>query len=510
MRPLFLFLFLLINATASAQFTDRYWVFGDSAGIDFSNLSNPVAANSILRAKGTCASICDSVGNLLFYCGAPNWYRYIHGIYPAGLGYAINNQNLVISNGDSLKGIAWYQEMAIVPDPGNSNNFYVFGIGVASDYGLYYSKLDLSMNGGLGYMVQKNVQLNLDTLTDCIATVKHGNGRDWWLVIRDWKPFIRKDEIFVYLIDPTGVTAIPVQHLFPIINSHSANRMKFSKDGNHLYNINPYGYVQRYDFDRCTGQFSNPVIYADSGGVYSGFFDFDVSASEQKMYANAIYQGPAGDLSYILQFDLTNPTNFAASCDTIGTFYNVDAVPGAVKRGPDDKIYVTALFQYPDTCYNYLYCASTSFIQNTHLSVVPYPDSTGAACGYQNYNFSLGFHKAYWGLPNNPNYELDTLHGSPCDTLTSVGLNDIELTGPKLHLYYHPDFKTLYVNADHLRGTKGVVEFYSSSGQLLETINTPVRNGDLTYSSSFALQPSGTYLVKIKTEKEMLSGKFVK
>ncbi len=510
MRPLFLILFLLINATASAQFTDRYWVFGDSAGIDFSNLSNPVAASSILRVRGTCASICDSSGNLLFYCGAPNWYRNIHSINPLQKGYAINNQHTIIPNGDSLYGMLWYQEMAIVPDPGNSSNFYVFNIGVASDYGLYYSKLDLSMNGGLGYMVQKNVQINTDTIADCIATVKHGNGRDWWLVIRNWRALVRKDEIFVFRIDPSGVTAMPVQHLFPVMYSHSFNRMKFSKNGNHLYNVNPYGYVQRYDFDRCTGQFSNPVIYSDSAEVIRGFWDFDVSESEQKMYASATYQGPAGDLAYILQFDLTNPANFAASCDTIGSFYMLDAVPGAVKRGPDDKIYITSLYQYPDTCNDYLFCASTTFIQNTHLSVVPYPDSTGSACGYQNYNFSLGFHKAYWGLPNNPNYELDTLHGSLCDTLTSVGVNEIKPSDSQLHLFYNPDFQTLYVNADHLRGTKGVVEFYSSSGQLLETINTPVRNGDLTYSSSFALQPSGTYLVKIKTEKEMLSGKFVK
>jgi hypothetical protein len=51
--------------TSNAQFTDRYWTFGDSAGINFKNLSNPVSGESILRVRGTCASICDSLG-LLF------------------------------------------------------------------------------------------------------------------------------------------------------------------------------------------------------------------------------------------------------------------------------------------------------------------------------------------------------------------------------------------------------------------------------------------------------------
>jgi len=62
------FLILLLNIasiTSNAQFTDRYWTFGDSAGINFKNLANPVPGASILRARGTCASICDSLGDLL-------------------------------------------------------------------------------------------------------------------------------------------------------------------------------------------------------------------------------------------------------------------------------------------------------------------------------------------------------------------------------------------------------------------------------------------------------------
>ncbi|MBK7964585.1 MAG: hypothetical protein IPK10_04320 [Bacteroidetes bacterium] len=61
-----LIILILFANSLSAQFTDRYWIFGDSAAIDFKNLSNPQPSNSILRVRGTCASICDSAGDLLF------------------------------------------------------------------------------------------------------------------------------------------------------------------------------------------------------------------------------------------------------------------------------------------------------------------------------------------------------------------------------------------------------------------------------------------------------------
>ena len=60
-----LFLLSIAPFTSNAQFTDRYWVFGDSAAIDFSNINSPVPAISMLRSRGTCASICDILG-LLF------------------------------------------------------------------------------------------------------------------------------------------------------------------------------------------------------------------------------------------------------------------------------------------------------------------------------------------------------------------------------------------------------------------------------------------------------------
>ena len=207
-------LFAILNCLSSnAQFTDRYWAFGDSAAIDFKILANPQPASSILRVRGTCASICDSSGDLLFYCGSPHLELWSTPNFVFTDGYIVNRNHGIMENGDSLYGNLWYQEMVIVPDPGNTERFYVFCAGVASPVtGLYYSIVDLSYNNGLGKVVQKNVQIRNDTICDGITAVKHGNGRDWWVVVRSWKN-VPTNDITAYLVNPSGVTSNQTQYI---------------------------------------------------------------------------------------------------------------------------------------------------------------------------------------------------------------------------------------------------------------------------------------------------------
>ena len=186
-----LFLLVVCSLQARAQFTDRYWAFGDSAAIDFSDLSNPMPGESILRSRGTCVSICDSTGQLLFYAGAPNTT-----LWPATtvnhLGYVVNNNNQLMDNGDTLVSNQWYQEMVIVPNPGNDNQFYLFSAGITptTNPGFYWSLIDLTFNSGLGRLIQKNVQLQSFPVSDGIAAIKHGNGRDWWVIHTDRKSVV--------------------------------------------------------------------------------------------------------------------------------------------------------------------------------------------------------------------------------------------------------------------------------------------------------------------------------
>ena len=508
MRSLFLIIFLLINTVASAQYTDRYWAFGDSAGIDFKNLSSPQPAQSVLRARGTCASICDSAGDLLFYCGSPNWQTWLNnqGFTPK-FGYIINKNHQTMHFGDSLVGTLWYQEMIIVPMPGNDSLFYVFCAGeVDPVIGLFYSIVDIKYNNGQGRVVQKNVQLNNDSIADGITAIRHGNGRDWWVVVRSWKSQPTND-ITAYLINPSGVTAMPKQYIGTMAPLEGFYRMKFNLDGSHLYNVAARGIIERLDFDRCTGIFSNLVTYVGLGGPNVGYWGFEISPDESKLYTSLIYQTANGDTAYILQFDLNAP-NFLASADTLGTFTAPDT-PGLLEMGPDGKIYVSITWAGPDTCYDYLYCYGTVNTTNSNLSVINYPDSAGAACDFQPFSFNLGGHKTYWGLPNNHNYELGAWVGSPCDTL-SVGIPEFLQRNGELKLYYDKSWQTVFVNAEQLKGRIGKLQFYSTNGQLVDEVSIRPDGGYFTYSSSFTAQPDGLYIVRLQTEKEVLTRKFVK
>ena len=72
--------FLAMSFYATAQNRNSVWFFGDSAGIDFSNISNPVPITTAMRGRGSCASIADGAGNLLFYS---NTYTYLTLVWNA-------------------------------------------------------------------------------------------------------------------------------------------------------------------------------------------------------------------------------------------------------------------------------------------------------------------------------------------------------------------------------------------------------------------------------------------
>ena len=501
-----LVMFLLIAAgNIFAQNTDRFWVFGDSAAIDFSDLSNPTPSWSVLRSRGSSATICDSIGNLLFYASTPRVPPWPYTAYTKE-GYIINKDQQLMQNGDKLVGDTWYQEMIIVSEPNNSNGYYLFCAGeLAPDVGLFYTKIDLSYNNGLGKVTQKNVQINTDSIADGITAVRHGNGRDWWVIARNWKLQLT-DDIMVFLVDPSGVTAMPKQHIGVPKFANGFVRMKFNQEGTRMYNVASRGNIERYDFDRCTGLFSNPIIYENTLVNFKNYWGFEVSPDESKIYTTSIYQTANQDTSYLIQFDL-NASNFLASAETLHTFLN--DIPGILQKGPDNKIYLSTISANPDTCFDYLYCYGNINTTNSNISVINSPDSAGVDCNFQPFSFYLGGHKAYWGLPNNPNYELGAWVGSPCDTLT-VGIGEVLGYNNNMSVFYDPRIKTAFVNAKGLRGKKATLQIFNSAGQLVFTHSSPTDGEYFTLDVDMTPYMDAMYVVRLATEKEMVGGKFFK
>ncbi len=170
------------NLQVKSQKRGYVWTFGHHAAIDF-NVGAPVNDTYAVISRGSCASICDTVGPLLFYSSYDDDVYNIGGP-PFSNGEIFNSQHQTMQNGDSIVMGLWYYELVVIDNPLNQNQYYVFSIGVTGNYGIYYSLVDMSLNDGLGAVIQKNIQLQNFKQVDCLTAIKHGNGRDWWILFR--------------------------------------------------------------------------------------------------------------------------------------------------------------------------------------------------------------------------------------------------------------------------------------------------------------------------------------
>ena len=504
-----LFLLVVCSLQAGAQFTDRYWTFGDSAAIDFVNPSNPQTGLSSLRSRGSCVSICDSAGQLLFYGGTPNTSLWPQTIVQE-LGLLFNKNNLLMENGDTLVGGAWYQEMVIVPWPNHPGLFYIFHVGITSttDPGLYYSMVDLSYNGGLGKVIQKNVQLQNFPVNDGLAAVKHGNGRDWWVVHKRYEPNVFTDEFYLYLVTASGVQPQPIQ--FTGRPSKNNNlRIKFSPSGNKMAVHEAGNNLDIYDFDRCTGVLSNQTIVHDTSTINVNclYWSTEFSPDETKLYLTTIPYGNNDSISCLIQFDLAAP-DIQASMDTIQAFTE-PFICGFVKLAPDSQIYLSHMTIEEDCEFFYLYCDTTYYPEIMNLSVIHQPNELGALCDFRPYSFYLGGHRSYHGLPNNPNYELGPLAGSVCDTLIT-SMSQVPVFEPaQLKLFFHTGWRQLFVNGQYLKGKQGSLALYSVTGQLLRREEISIQPPYYTRQWDLTGTDAGLYIVVLETEKERVSGRVV-
>jgi hypothetical protein len=265
--------------------------------------------------------------------------------------------------------------------------------------------------------------------------------------------------------------------------------------------------MEIYDFDRCTGIISNPVtIHPEpTSAPYGWFWSCEFSPSGRFLYVTTY--DPLQNFLY--QYDLlsSNPSTSRISL-TSNSNYLIGY--GFLKRGPDDKIYFSTAYQcdafpycypYPDSVYNQV---------NMNLSVINSPDSLGLACNYTPYSFYLGGKRTYYGLPNNPDYDMPALAGSPCDTLVSINEPaNISNTNATLHVYYAPDWEKAFINAEKLKGKNYRLRMVDVLGKEVYTESGVLNSQYFTKNLNCASFTKGMYIVVLETEKEKLTKKFV-
>jgi hypothetical protein len=488
-------LLLLITANVFSQYSNNIWCFGDSAGLDFSDTTNITVFKTAVVSKGSCTSIANSSNQLFFYSFNKA------GIAGLKTTRVFSSTHNIMQGGDSIDGDGWYHELVIVPFPNDSTKFYLFSIGVSSFVGLSYSIIDMTQNGGLGAVTQKNIVLNTIPANDGLVAVKHGNGRDSWLFFTSYKT--PNNNFKLYLISPSGIANPIIKSAGPVNPGNNAGRIKFSVEGNKFAMVNNIGQIDYYDFDRCSGDITHiQTISPMTNFPWHQYFSCAFSPSGRYLYV-----GDYDTIARIYQFDL-QAANIASTKYEVYAFVNQINGGGAIKLAPDNKIYCTQWFTdlpmfpypFPDTLYNTV---------NTNLSVIHQPDSPGVSCLFTPFSFYLGGYRTYAGLPNNQDYNLGPLVGSGCDTLSlpnpSVGgaLGTLSAT-------YVAAWQTIFVNAQHVKGQSVTISVYDGLGSLkFEVQSLKSMGGYFTQSINATNWPSGLYLIELKTDKEKLACKVV-
>src|SRR6187399_1695349 len=171
MKKILYLLFPVFANICSGQGEANHWYFGDHAGLDFSSGSPVVDLNSAMYTDEGCASISDASGLLQFYTDGISVY---------------NRNHVLMTNGNNLNGSSTASQSAMIAkQPGSVSTYYIFTTdGVGGPKGLCYSIVDMALQGGLGEVVTKNVQLVTPVCEQLTATF-HANGNDIWVVAHD-------------------------------------------------------------------------------------------------------------------------------------------------------------------------------------------------------------------------------------------------------------------------------------------------------------------------------------
>lgn len=366
MKPVifYIMLFFCLGQELFSQREANIWYFGYKAGLDFT-MGNPSAITTgTLQSSEACASMCDkTTGQLLFYSDAETIW---------------NRNHTVMQNGSGLLGqTTTSQGVIFIPDPGNASRYYVFTIdgqagGIASHGtgGLTYSIIDMTLAGGLGAVTTtKNVQLVTPT-AEMISAVKHCNGKDYWIVVREFNA----NKFYAYLITATGIQAPVITAIGPSLTGYQyQGQLKFSPDGSMLAMTSTWGDTYLFLFNKSTGVVSNSVLV--NPGDYS--YGVEFSPDNTKLYVSS---NPYG--VYQFQINCGNVSGKIRLGPSLGGGSTVPASSTkGLQLGYDGRIYVFRTF-------------------NGAMDVILNPNNTGLLANYSEAHLSLNGKHTDFGSPN--------------------------------------------------------------------------------------------------------------
>lgn len=465
MKKIIVLAFLNLTLSVCGQNQGNIWYFGGDysnqsatgAGLDF-NSGSPVALlNSGMTYTEGSATYCNSGGQLLFYAKGETVYDRTHNI---------------MLNGDSLGG-HWstMQSALFVPVTGDTNLYYIFtndGFPTSNGTGLYYSKIDMTLNSGFGEVLNPKAIILLTNTSEHLTGCKHANGTDFWVITNDYN----STAFSAFRVSAAGVDPPVFTDLG--FNAGTIGVIEISPLGNKValkLTGGPFnGERMLVDFDNATGIFSNPYPLGPGGGTSA--------------YNAACGFSPNGNLFYdiekdngadtLYQYDLNAP-NIAASKTFAAALSNSLRVD--MKTGPDGKIYFGGDFY------------------DHYLEAINSPNTPGTGCSYQSNVAYLGSKFSGIMLPN----ELliaDVNTGSP---EISVQNN--------FAVYPLPASVTATVNFVYQEGHEYIFSLYDEKASLVKKIRN-ITKGKVEIERNNL--PAATYYFVLNDNKKTIAkGKLI-
>lgn len=254
----------------------------------------------------------------------------------------------------------------------------------SSIYGTTSSKNNILLDGDLG----------------SFHTIRHGNGRDWWIIVPDhgnrrWHTLLAtRDEIEVR--PPQTIEGASGG-----CERHEATAV--SADGALVANWGDCK-VSLLRFDRCSGAFFDlreiptPTHWVPGGGLaFSPSGRYLYATSHTALFRADLEQSPPSfdTLYYAYDPGLTSPYSVPGN-----TFFYME-------NTPDERIFI----------------AAASRAKFYHVIGNP-EGATRDAIGFKARGLAL-YADNVRTMPHFPNYRLLNWKGSPCDTLLQVGTRDV-------------------------------------------------------------------------------------
>ncbi|HNK84521.1 MAG TPA: T9SS type A sorting domain-containing protein [Flavobacteriales bacterium] len=462
-----LFSWATLPFCAHAQLRNANWLYVNNNFISFAS-GTAIASTAPVGGVNSNASLSDPEGNPLVYAFGNT---------------VVNAAFETVSDCPILNMSAEGQGCLLMPVPGDAHGVAFFHIAYGNGMTaspLSFGRINMDLDNGLGGFVG-GMTLLTDSATWKLTAVAHTNGQDYWVLTQ----LFGTDAIAAYLLDGTGVSAVPVV-------SHTGDPMTYplngtpyeylpgslvaTSDGRRLamagmlpqnvevFNLE-HARIDLLDFDPATGIATHAASIPPPAGLTIDGIEFSPDGS--KLYIAITGNGNVSNFCAIHQYDLSvwDEASIIASrtevlLDTAINFYWGPELQ--LDLAPDGRIWFHNNYDH-------------------WLGVIDSPDEAGPDCAPIR-DYLLLPNEGGYGLPN----QCKRYHDSE---LTHTGIQASEGAGT-LMTWPNPTQGVLNINAPEAGCTS---RLYDATGRLvLSAAHGPRR----TAIVDVAALPAGPYLLR--------------